>query len=83
MTVPFIFHSAMTTAAVAAAAVTFTVMIVMIAFYIGVKPQVVCKEIFHSGIGITETAAVEADAGLGQRHLRTAADAAAEQDIYL
>ena len=83
MTVPFIFHSAMTAAAVAAATVTFAVMIVMIALYIGVKPQIVCQEIFHSGIGITQTTAVEPDADLGQRHLRTTADAAAEQDIYL
>ena len=71
-------------AAVIAAGVTFTmVMVMMVALDIGVKAEITGQVIGNRCVGITGTAAVELDAGLCQCHLGAAADAAADQNICI
>ena len=68
----------------AAAAVAFLMMVaVMIALNIGVEIQLSFQEGPDSGIRIAGHAAVQLDSGRCQRHLGTAADAAADQNFCL
>ena len=68
----------MGTAAVVATGMAFAV---VVATDIGIVIQIACQECFHSIVSIAGNAAVELDASLGQSHLSTAADAAADQDV--
>ena len=69
-------------AAVIAAGVTLAVMmVVVIAPDIGVEGQIACQEICNRCVCITGASTVKLDTGLGQCHLCTAADAAADQNI--
>ena len=60
---------AIAAAVVLTAAVTFAVMVVMVAADIGVKPQRACQKICHRSVSVTAAAAVQRDACLLQRHL--------------
>ena len=73
--------SVVATATVIATIMAFTMMIVMIALHIGVKTQIAGQEILNSSICMAEATAVKLNASLGQRHLGTAADATADQNI--
>ena len=74
--------AAVTAAAVIAAGMLLTVVvIVVIAADIGVKVQSAGQEQGYCLISIPADTAVKLDAGLVQRHLGTAADTAADQNI--
>ena len=64
-----------------AAAVTLLVVVVGAAG-VGVKDQRASKISRRSAVGIAGNAAAQTDTGLRQRHLCTAANAAAQQHIY-
>ena len=57
-------------------------MIVVVAVYIGVIAQIASQQRGDRRVGIAADTAVELDAGLRQRHLCAAADAAADQRIH-
>ena len=72
----------MAAAAMITAGMFFTVvMLVMIAPGIGVKIQLTCQERCYRLVRVAGNTAVQSDARLGQRHLRAAANAAADQHI--
>ena len=73
----------MMTAAMAAAAMTFAVMVVMVAAHIGIEVQRACQEQGNRFVSITTDTAEELDAGLAQCHLGATTDAAADQYICL
>ena len=76
--------AAVTSAAVIAAGMAFPMMmVVMIALYIRVELQIAGYKSFHSGICIAGYTAEQPDPGCGQRHLGTAANAAADQHICI
>ena len=54
--------TAMTSAAVIAAAVTFSVMVVMVTFCIGIVCKLSCKKGFNCGICVSGGSAVKLDA---------------------
>ena len=74
----------MTAAAVIAAGMALAmVMVVMIALDIGIECQLAGNERFHCCVRIAGNAAVQLDARRSQCHLRTTADAAADQNICI
>ena len=76
--------AAMAAAAVIAAVVTLTVVVVMmVAADIGIEGQLTCQKSFYSGICIAGYAAKKLDACCCQRHLRAAADSAADEHIRI
>ena len=73
--------TAVTAAAVVTAGMSLTVMmVVVVTLGFGVVIKTVCKEGLHCFICITVNTAEKLDACLCQSHLRTAADAAANED---
>ena len=70
-------------AAVAAAGVTFFVVViaVMAALYAGIESKISGKKCFHSVVRIAGHTAVQLDTCRAECRLRTAADAAADQDF--
>ena len=76
--------AAMLTAAVVTAGVTsFAVlMVVVVAVNIGIVTQVIAEQGVHRCVSFSADTAVELDARFGQRCLRSAADAAADQRIH-
>ena len=83
MTVPCFCKESMTVAAavVLTAAVTFAVMVVMVAADIGVKTQGTCQKICNRSVSVTAATAVQGDTCLRQCHLGAAADTTADQHI--
>ena len=75
----------MAAAAVIAAIVTLAMVMLsmVVALDIGVVIQLSCQEGFHRSIRISGYTAVELDSRCCQRHLGTAADAAANQHLCL
>ena len=72
----------MVATAVAAAGMTFTVMMVMVvAADIGIICQLTGQQSFHSGIGTAGNTAEETDAGGGKCHLGACSDATANQNF--
>ena len=67
--------------AVVAAGVATLAVVVVIAMYIRVIGQGAVQKGLHSGIGIAADTAEQTDTGLGQCHLGTTADAAANQGV--
>jgi len=68
--------------AVFTASVPFTVMMVMVvAFGIGIISKVPCNKALYRLVSISCDTAIELNAGLGKCHLRAAANAAADQHI--
>ena len=76
--------AAMLTAAVVTAGVTsFAVlMVVVVAVNIGIIAQISAEQCVHRCVSVSADTAVELDARFGQRCLRSAADAAADQRIH-
>ena len=71
-------------AAVVTAAVTFAVMmVVVVALDIGVEAECACQQVSNCCICITAATAVKGNACLGQCHLCTAANTAADQHICM
>ena len=76
--------TAVTAAAVVTAGVSFTVvMVVVVTLGFGVIVQIVYKEGLYCLVSITVDTAEKLDACLCQSHLRTAADAAANEDVCI
>ena len=73
------FAAAVVTAGVTCFAV---LMVVVVAVNIGIVTQVIAEQGVYSCICITLNAAVELDARFGQRCLRSAADASANQSVH-
>jgi len=72
----------MAAAAVVAAGMAFAVLVVMVAAaHVGVEVQLVGQQGLYSLVCLTGNAAVQTDVGGSQRHLCTAADAAADQNV--
>ena len=63
--------------------VVAVLVIVVVTVYIGVEVQLTGDQGVHRVIRAALHAAVELDAGLLERHLRTAANAAADEHIHL
>lgn len=72
---------AVMTAAMVATGVTFAVMVVVVALYVGIKSERAAKQRFDCGITGTADSAVKFDACLSYRHLCTAADATANKSV--
>lgn len=73
-----------TAAALGTTGVAFAmVMVVVVTLGFGIIVQAVCKECLHCLVRITVDTAEELDAGLGKCHLRTAADAAANEYVCI
>ena len=70
-------------AAVIAAGVAFTVMVMVVALNIGIEAKITGKLIFHCGVCIAPNTAVELDTSLLEGHLCAAADTAADQHICI
>ena len=77
--------TAVTAAAVIAAGMTFTVMMLtmMIALHIGIVCQNTCQECFYCSVCIAGNTAEQLDTGCRQSHLGTTTDTAANQNIRL
>ena len=74
----------MAAAAVVAAVMTFAVfMVMMVAADVGIESQLTCKQSFHSGICTAGYTAEKLNACCCQRHLRAAADSAADEHIRI
>ena len=76
--------AAMLTAAVVTAGVTAcaVLMVVVVAVNIGIIAQISAEQCVHRCVSFSADTAVELDARFGQRCLRSAADAAADQRIH-
>ena len=68
-------------ATVVAAGVSFTVMVVVVAPYVGVKSKRTAEQRIGCGIAISADSAVKLDACVGKRHLCTTADASANKSV--
>ena len=76
--------SVVAAAAVITAGMAFAVMMVMmVALNVGIKAQIASQEVCDRCIGVTAAATVKLNAGLGQSHLSTATDTAADQNICI
>ena len=76
--------SVVTATAVITAGMTFAVMMVMmVALNIGIKAQIASQEVCDCCIGVTAAAAVKLNTSLGQSHLGTTTDTAADQNICI
>jgi len=76
-----VFTAVMTSTAVTAAGVAFTVMVMMIALCVGIIGEGAGGKAFNGFIGISVYACEQFDTGLGKCHLGTAANTAADKDI--
>ena len=70
-------------AAVGTARVTFPMVVVMITPDIGIEVQLTCYQRFCCYISASGNTTVKPDTRIAERHLRTAANTAADQDIHL
>ncbi len=70
-------------AAVGTARVTFPMVVVMITPDIGVEVQFACYQCFCCCISVAGNTTIKPDTHIAQCHLRTAANTAADQGIYL
>ena len=76
--------TAVTATAVVTAGMSLTVMmVVVVTLGFGVVIKTVCKESLHCFICITVNTAEKLDTGTGKRHLSTATDATANEDICI
>ena len=73
----------MSAAAMLATGVTFAVLTVVIAFNSWIVVQIACQQSLYRCIRTAAYAAVQLNACSSQRHLRTAADTAANQNVCL
>ena len=74
----------LTATAVFTASVILAVMMVMVVtFCIGIISKVPCNKALYRLVSISVDTAIELNACLGKCHLRTAADTAADQHIYI
>ena len=77
-------RTAITAAAVVSAGMSLAVvMVVVVTLGFGVIVQAVCKECLHCLVRITVDTTEKLDACLCQSHLRTAADATANEDVCI
>ena len=77
-------RTAVTAAAVVSAGMSLTVvMVVVVTLGFGIIVQTVCKECLHCFVRITVDTAKELNTCLGKCHLRTAADAAANEYVCI
>ena len=76
--------AAMLAAAVVTAGVTFlaVLMVMVVTMNIGVIAQISAEQCAHCCVSVPTDTAVELDARFGQRSLRTAADASANQSVH-
>ncbi len=70
-------------ATVVAAGVTLAVMVVVVAFYVGIKSECAAKQCFDCGIRGTADTAVKLYAGLSECHLCATADTTANKSVNL
>ena len=75
--------AAVAAAVVVGAIVTLSMVFMMAALDIGIVIQSPCQEGCHRSVRKALYAAVDYDARLSQRHLGTAADAAADQHLHI